>query len=67
MKLYIFNGIEYVSIGQLPFANSKEAGIMKLYDSLGENVDGTMTQRAITEELEKKVGASISGETIIFK
>lgn len=40
---------------------------MKLYDSLGENVDGTMTQKAITEELEKKVGASISGETIIFK
>ena len=66
-SLYIFNGIEYVSIGQLPFANSKEAGIMKLYDSLGKNVDGTMTQKAITEELEKKVGASISGETIIFK
>lgn len=65
--LYIFNGVDYMPIGQLPFANSKEAGIIKLYDTVGDNIDGTMTQKAITEELKKKVGASIDGETIIFK
>lgn len=54
-------------IGQLPYANSKEAGIVKLYDTVGDNIDGTMTQKAITEELKKKVGASIDGETIIFE
>lgn len=66
-SLYIFNGVDYEPIGQLPYANSKEAGIVKLYDTIGYNTDGTMTQKAITEELEKKIEASIDGETIIFK
>ena len=50
----------------LPYANSKTAGVIKLYDEIGDNIDGSMTQRAITKELEKKVGASIEGETIFF-
>ena len=66
-SLYIFNGVDYMPVGQLPYANSKEAGIVKLYDTIGYNTDGTMTQKAITEELEKKIEASIDGETIIFK
>lgn len=31
------------------FASETEAGVMKLYKSSGENEDGTMTQKAITE------------------
>jgi hypothetical protein len=50
----------------LPYANSKTAGVVKLYDEVGNNTDGSMTQKAITEELEKKVETSIEGETIFF-
>lgn len=65
-KLYIYNGIDYEAIGQLPYANSKEAGVMKLYEETGYNTDGTMTQKAITEELEKKAEVSVEGETVFF-
>lgn len=36
----------------IPNASSTEAGIMRLYTSLGYNEDGTMTQKAITEAIE---------------
>ena len=64
--LYIYNGKNYEKLYNLPYANSKTAGVIKLYDEIGDNIDGSMTQRAITKELEKKVGASIEGETIFF-
>ena len=37
-------------------ADSSNAGIMKLYTEAGENVDGTMTQKAIKEALDNYVG-----------
>ena len=37
----------------------KELPIIKLYNSTGNNEDGTMTQKAITEELNKKVGVTV--------
>lgn len=37
-------------------------GLTKLYSSLGENEDGTMTQKAIKTELDKKVGVIISDD-----
>lgn len=64
--LYIYNGENYEKLYNLPYANSKTAGMVKLYDEVGNNTDGSMTQRAITEELEKKVETSIEGETIFF-
>lgn len=64
--LYIYNGENYEKLYNLPYANSKTAGVVKLYDEVGNNTDGSMTQRAITEELEKKVETSIEGETIFF-
>ena len=67
--LYYYNGIEYKIISSLPAANAETAGIMKLYDSLGYNTDGTMTQKAITEELNQKVEVYVdeeSEETLIF-
>ena len=42
-SLYIYNGVNYEAIGQLPYANSKEAGVVKLYEGTGSNIDGTMT------------------------
>lgn len=41
-------------------------GLTKLYAVKGSEIDGTMTQKAITEELNKKVSVSIEGEKLIF-
>ena len=69
--LYYYNGVEFVLIGPglLPAASAETAGIMKLYSTTGENVDGTMTQKAITDELNTKVSASVNleDETVVFK
>ena len=69
--LYYYNGVEFVLIGpgSLPAASAETAGIMKLYSTTGENVDGTMTQKAITDELNTKVSASVNleDETVVFK
>lgn len=67
--LYHFNGQAYEELSaHLPVASSAEAGILKLYDTTGQNVDGTMTQKAITDELNEKVEAEIieEEEMIIF-
>ena len=47
-------------------ATDEKTGLTKLYAVTGSAEDGTMTQKAITEELNKKVGVSLSGETLIF-
>ena len=69
--LYYYNGVEFVLIGpgSPPAASAETAGIMKLYSTTGENVDGTMTQKAISDELNTKVSASVNleDETIVFK
>ena len=41
-------------------------GLTKLYATTGSAEDGTMTQRAIKTELDKKVGVSIQNDTLIF-
>lgn len=65
--IYYFDGQEYKSF-QIPDATSSTKGIMKLYDTLGDNVDGTMTQKAITDELDDKVELSLKAdeELLIF-
>lgn len=69
--LYYYNGVEFVIIGpgSLPVASADAAGIMKLYSTTGKNTDGTMTQKAITDELSTKVSASVNleDELVIFK
>lgn len=69
-KIYYWNGERYISIGmgELPVASSEAAGILKLYKTTGNNEDGTMTQKSITDELHKKVSASVNldSETITF-
>lgn len=69
--LYYFDGEYYQSVGSegpIPNASSTTPGIMKLYDSIGNNTDGTMTQRAITDELDDKVEITLNleEETLIF-
>lgn len=50
-----------------PDASPTVAGIMKLYDDTGENIDGTMTQRSITSEIAKKFVVSAGDdEDLIF-
>ena len=51
--IYFHNGDKYVLIEQnLPVASETILGVLKLYDNTGDNIDGTMTQRAITEHIE---------------
>lgn len=42
--VYVYDGSKYVSITQtVTAATATTAGVMKLYDTLGSNTDGTMT------------------------
>lgn len=45
-KTYIWNGVSYVP--NVPMATESVAGLIKLYNEHGNNIDGTMTQRSIT-------------------
>ena len=47
-------------------ATDEITGLTKLYAITGSAEDGTMTQKAITEQLNKKVGVSLNGETLEF-
>lgn len=49
-------------------ATSDRPGVVKLYDELGEAEDGTLSQKALTEELAEKVEVSLnkSEELLIF-
>ena len=62
-KIYFYNGQAYQNI-QTTFttATSVEPGIVKLYSTTGQNVDGTMTQKAITDELDLRYKATIDSE-----
>lgn len=68
-KIYYYDGIKYVNIQQtLTQASSEEAGTVKLYNTLGYNLDGTMTQAAITREFDTRYKTSVDSdkELLIF-
>lgn len=68
-NLYVYDGVSYMPVGgNVSRANSETPGIMKLYDTLGDNTDGTMTQKAITDELDDKVEIELNKdeELLIF-
>lgn len=68
-NIYTYNGTVFEELGgQVSTASSTVAGIMKLYGEVGQNTDGTMTQKAITDELNEKVEIQIDEETetVIF-
>lgn len=68
-KLYFFNGEQYIAIqDNLVTATAEIPGVVKLYGTTGQNVDGTMTQKAITDELELRYKAEIdsNNELLVF-
>ena len=68
-QLYYYTGSGFKLIEMnLPTASETVLGVLKLYNSTGDNIDGTMTQRAITEELDTKVELSLKEdeELVIF-
>lgn len=67
-KLYYYDD-EFIDIkNNIPTATAEIPGIMKLYHTTGSNTDGTMTQKAITDELNEKVELTLNQEeeTLIF-
>lgn len=66
-KIYYYDGSHYVNIeSNFSTATASQPGILKLYNTTGQNVDGTMTQKAITDELEQRFKASIDNELLIL-
>ena len=66
-KFYIYDNGAYQSVSaDVPNASIEVPGIMKLYKTIGQNEDGTMTQKSITDEIEKKMSAEVEGELISF-
>lgn len=67
-QLYYFDGSNYQEI-KPRLASADVAGVLKLYNKTGQNIDGTMTQKAITDELNSKVELTLEKEEelIIFK
>ena len=59
-KIYYYNGEQYLPAeAQMANATSTTPGIMKLYNTTGQNTDGTMTQKSITDELNLRLKADI--------
>lgn len=68
-KLYTYNGVKYEALNSgITNATATVAGLVKLYDQVGQNVDGSMTQRAITNELNDKFEMDVieEEEMIVF-
>lgn len=68
-EMYHFNGEAFIEIGaKVPTATAELPGILKLYTTTGYNEDGTMSQKAITDELDTKVELTLKEEEelIIF-
>lgn len=71
--MYYFDGQKYQELGRgavptATMATDTTPGIMKLYTTTGQSEDGTMTQKAITDELNEKVEITlnIEEELVIF-
>lgn len=62
-KIYYFNGNEYLPAeAHLTTASADTAGVMKLYSTTGQNTDGTMTQKSITDELNQRIKTDVDAE-----
>ena len=62
--LYYFDGYDFIPTGSntIKEATEEEAGIMKLYQSLGSNIDGAISQKVITNELNEKIEVALNAE-----
>lgn len=69
-EFYYYTGAKFQKVGAtITAATASTPGIMKLYSTVGDNTDGTMTQKAITDELDDKVELALDmdEELLIFK
>ena len=70
--IYFYDGERYISASgnatQIEPATEEKAGITKLYQTIGNNSDGTMSQKAIADELDNKIeiALNVSEELLIF-
>jgi hypothetical protein len=50
--------------GDLPYIKASEtiAGLTKLYSATGENTDGAMTQKAVTDLLAEKISMEVDSD-----
>ena len=70
--IYFYDGERYISASgnatQIEPATEEKAGITKLYQTIGNNSDGTMSQKAIADELNNKIeiALNVSEELLIF-
>lgn len=67
--IYIYDGSEYKPItgaSTIPAASESTAGVMKLYSTLGDNTDGSITQKGITEALDTKVEMAVDAASEIL-
>ena len=67
--IYNYDGKSFISTNDvLPKGSENLEGIMKLYSNKGINVDGTMTQKAITDELNTKFEVAVdeTDEIVVF-
>ena len=61
------DGKYHTTGGVVPQATDLIPGIMKLYNTTGNNEDGTMTQKSITGEINKKFKVSVEAdEELLF-
>lgn len=62
--IYSHNGIKFVaSVVDVPNASAAQPGIMKLYQELGQNTDGAMSQKAITDAIDSVRLAVLGNES----
>ena len=63
-RVYIYDGVNFVPVDKdaVPNATDSIPGIMKLYNTKGDNLDGTMTQKSITDSLNSKFEVSVDEE-----
>lgn len=68
-RIYYFNGVEYIPLDStFSTASNEIAGTVKLYNTTGQNIDGTMTQKSITDELHLrfKTDVDTENELLVF-
>ena len=68
-KIYYYNGEAFINIQEsLSTATEDISGTVKLYNDLGNNIDGTITQKRLTEELNARYKTNVKREeeTLIF-
>ena len=65
-EIYSYNGTNYEICSMVEYATPEKAGVAKLYDSLGNAKDGSITQDCATKNFNKKVEMELEEETLIL-